>query len=245
MKKAVRAVVAALLVLLVVCVGLVSVSLGRIIKAAVETAGPRVLGASVTLDSVTLAPWSGRGTLHGLLLGNPEGFKGAHAVKIGEVSVTVRLSSLMTDMIVVDRIVVRAPEISYEMSAGGSNLARLQKNAEGSSSSLGAGGAKPPADGKGGKSIFIKDLLVTGGRVGLSAPGLGGKDLVVAMPDVHLTELGGKGRSSSEVAAQVLRELTGAAGKAVSGAGSKSLEAAAGAAAKALGSLGGLFKGGK
>lgn len=239
MKKAFRAVIAVLLVLLVVCVGLVSVSLGRIVKSAMETAGPRVLGAPVALSSVTLAPWSGRGSVHGLVLGNPPGFSGAHAVKFGEVSVTIRLSSLMTDLIVVDRIVVREPEISYEMGITGSNLSRLQKNAEASASGLPAGGDKTAGGAKAGRSILIKEFLLTGARVHLTAPDLRGEELAVLLPDVRLTDLGGKGKSPADAAAQVLRELTASASKSVS---TQSIGAAVGAASKALG---GLFKGGK
>ena len=210
-----------------------------------ETVGPRVLGAPVTLSSVTLAPWSGRGSLHGLVIGNPEGFKGTYALKVGEVTVALRLSTLMTDMVVIDRVVVRGPEIAYEMAAGSSNLSRLQKNAEAAAARFGAGGDKPAADAKGDKAILIKDFLVTGGRVGLSAPGLGGEDLGVALPDVHLTDMGGKGKSPAETIALALRAVTGAAIQSVSRIGSKSLEAAAGTAVKALGLLGGAFKGGK
>ena len=36
-----------------------------------------------------------------------------------------------TSCVVVESVVVREPEILYELGSGGSNLARLQKNAEG------------------------------------------------------------------------------------------------------------------
>ena len=54
MKKAVSAAIAAALVLLMIGLGVVSMSLGKIVKSAVEAAGPRVLGVPVTLGLVTL-----------------------------------------------------------------------------------------------------------------------------------------------------------------------------------------------
>jgi hypothetical protein len=96
MKKAFQAVFVTGLVLFVIAAGAVSLSLGRIVKTAVEAAGPRLLGAPVTLDRVTISPWSGSGTLRGLVVGNPEGFKTASAIRVGSVEVSVKLTSLLT-----------------------------------------------------------------------------------------------------------------------------------------------------
>jgi len=242
MKKLFRVLASLLLIFVVVGLGVVSLSLGRIVKAAVEAAGPRVLGVSVSVEGVTILPWSGRGSLRGLLIGNPRGFKGAHAVKVGSVEMTVKLSSLMTDLIVVERVVVQGPEILYELGPGGSNLARLQANAEAASALLGAGKAKVAPKAPAGKSLLIRDFAVSEGRVAMAASVLGGQDLSVALPAVHLTNLGGRGRSPADVAAQALKALTGAAAQAASGLGIKSLGSASEAAKKVLGSLGGIFK---
>lgn len=235
MKKGLRAVFGFVLVLAVVGAGVASVSLGRIVKTAVETAGPRLLGAPVTLGLATLAPWSGRGTLRGLVIGNPEGFKGPRAVSVGAIEVEVNLRSLWSDTIVVERVAVRRPEIVWEMAGGGSNLTRLQRNAEAAAARLGGGAAPAPA--KKGKSLLIRELEITGGQVGLAAPAFGGSALSAPLPDVRLTNLGGPGRSPAEAASEALRAVTGSAQRAVSGIGSKTVDAAASAARSALGSL--------
>ncbi|NNN04829.1 MAG: AsmA family protein [Elusimicrobia bacterium] len=237
---------AAGLVLLAAAVVVVSVNLGRIITAAVEAAGPRVLGAPVTLTRVSLSPLSGRGTLEGLVIGNPDGFKTPSAVRVGSVQIAVRLSSLMTDTIVVERVAVAAPELTWEIGPGGSNLTRLRDNAEHAAASQGgvsADAKSPAAPAKPGKSLLIKDFSVTGGKVSLAAAALGGRELSVALPDVHLKDLGGPRRSPAEVAAQALSAVEASARGAAQNAGGQVLEQARGAVLSVLNGL--LDKAGK
>jgi uncharacterized protein involved in outer membrane biogenesis len=244
MKKAYRAAFAAALVLLAIGVGVVSLSLGTIVKTAVTAAGPRMLGAPVELGLVTISPWSGRGTLRDLVIGNPEGFKSPRAVRVGAIEVTVKLSSLLTDTIVVESLAVREPELTWEIGQGGSNLTRLQENAQAAAAKFG-GGSSPAAaaPSKPGKSLLIMDFTVTGGKVGLSANAFGGEGLSAPLPDVHLTNLGGKGRSPAEAAAEAFRAITNSAQGAVAGIGSKAIDAVRGAAFSALSSF--FKKGGK
>jgi hypothetical protein len=229
--KALRAGIMIALVLGLVAFGAASLWLGSGIKAAVTTYGPRILGAPVALDAVILTPWSGKGMIKGLEIGNPPGFKGPRALRVGSVELTVKLASLATDTIVVESLVVREPELAYELGPGGSNFARLQKNAEAA-----AGSPAPSQAGGAGKSLFIRELRVNGGKVGVSAAGQG---MSVSLPPVALSNLGGKGRTPAQAAAEVMRAITGSATKAVSNLGGKALEAAA---SGVLGKLGGLLK---
>lgn len=233
--KAMKAALLFAVVLGVIAAGAASMWLGRGVKLAVETYGPGIVGAPVTVGTVTLAPWSGRGAIRDLVVGNPPGFKGAHALKVGAIDVHLKLSSLASDLIVVEAMEVREPEILYELGSGGSNLSRLQKNAEG------AVGKPASAPGKGGsaKSLLIKDLKVNGGQIGVAASALGQKGVAIPLPGVHLSNIGGKGRAPAQAVSEVLTSIAGTAGKAVSGLGAKALSDAA---SSALGALGGLLR---
>jgi len=239
MKKTLSAAIAAALVLGMIAVGVVSMSLGRIVKTAVEAAGPRVLGAPVTLGLAAISPFSGRGTLRSLVIGNPDGFKSPHALSVGSVEVEVKLSSLLTDTIVVDRVAVREPELIWEIGQGSSNISKLQRNAQNAAAQYGGSGAAsaPAEPAKKGKSLLIRDFSVTGGKVGLSATAFGAQGLSAPLPDVHLTNLGGKGRSPAQVASEAFAAITASAQGAVSNLGGKALDAARGVALKALGQL--------
>ncbi|MBI2787752.1 MAG: hypothetical protein HYX59_03635 [Elusimicrobia bacterium] len=234
--KALKALLMFAVVLGMIVAGALSLWLGRGVKLALERFGPGIIGAPVSVGAVVLTPWSGRGAITNLVIGNPPGFKGAHALKVGSVEVKIKLSSLATDTVVVESVVVKDPEILYEMGGGGSNLSRLQRNAE---AAMPASGAAPAKSGPT-KSLFIKDLLVSGGQVGLAASALGGQGATIALPAVQMRNLGGKGRSPAQAVSEVLAAISGSAGKAVSGLGAKAL---GDAASSVMGKLGGLLKG--
>lgn len=233
--KVLKAVIMFVVVLGIIAVGAVSLWLGRGVKVAVERYGPGIVGAPVTVGAVILAPWSGRGSIQNLVIGNPPGFKGAHALSVGSVEVKIKLSSLATDTIVVESIVVREPEILFEMGDHGNNLSRLQRNAEGAKGKA----ASSPASSGGGKSLFIKDLLVTGGQVVLLGSALGREGMKIPLPGLHLSNLGGKGRTPAQAVSEVLSAIAGSAGEAVSGLAKKTLLEAA---SSVMGKLGGLLK---
>ena len=161
----------------------------------------------------------------------PPGFKGPYAVRVGSVDIRIKLASLVTNEVVVESVIVREPEIFYELGPGGSNLSRLQRHAEGKQSA--------PSAESGGKSLFIRRLSVTGGQIGVSASAVSGSTVKVALPPVQLDNLGGKGRSPSQAVSQALGAIAGSAGRAVTGVGTKAISGAAG---EVLDRLGGLLK---
>ena len=232
--KGLRALLLMIVVLGLIAVGAASLWLGRGVKVAIERFGPEIVGAPVTIGAVVLTPWSGRGAITNLVIGNPPGFKGPHALSVGSVEVKIRLASLVTDTVVVESVVVREPEILYELGSGGSNIARLQHNAE-------AGKSKPAAA-QGGKSMLIRELKISGGQIGVSAAPLGGSAVKIPLPGVQLSNLGGKGHSPAEAAAEVLGSLSASVSRAVTGLGTKALNSAA---SSVMGRLSGLLKGKK
>lgn len=232
--KALRTLILFVLVIGLVAFGAASLWLGKGVKAAVEKFGPGIIGAPVTIDAVVLTPWSGKGMVKGLVIGNPPGFKGPYAVKVGAVELSLKLSSLTSDVIVVKRLAVKDPELAYEIGSAGSNVGKLQKNAEAAS-----GGPSKSAPSSGpSKSLLIEELSITGGQVGVAAGPLGGAK--VPLPAVELHNLGGKGKTAAQTVAEALGGLTGAAQKAVSNIGGKALDAAA---SQVIGRLGGFLKG--
>lgn len=124
MKKVALISVAVVLVLLVALV----LSLGQIIKTAVNTAGSKLAGVPVHLEKVTLNPLSGLIHLKGLVIGNPAGFNTPSAMELGDFRIDLTMSSLLSDTIVIKEILINAPQITYEKSLKSSNLSTLQQN---------------------------------------------------------------------------------------------------------------------
>lgn len=242
-------IVGAVLVVIVVAVIVLFSSIDSIIKAAVEKFGPEITQAKVTLDEVSLSTTSGEGRLAGLFVGNPKGFKTESAFKLGEIGIKVDVGTVTEDVIVIKDILIRGPEITYELGSSGSNLDALQRNVEqytgGGKAAGGSGGGKP-ASGSGaakeeGPKLVIENLRVQGGKINVSATFLGGKSMTAALPDLHLKDIGKekKGATPGEVAQTLLAAIKDGVAKAVSPLGldkmGGKITEGVGAATKSLG----------
>jgi hypothetical protein len=203
------------IVVVVVVVVVVGISkLGPLVKMAVNTYGPKITGTELRVDDVGISIFSAEAKLKKFFLGNPKGFKSPSAMKVGSVDVDVDEGTLTKDTIVINRVEVDAPEITYEKRGKTDNfqsiLANVQKNVPKSESSK-----KEPAKEGPGKQLVINDFIVKNGRVNLAfaMPGgvLGDQEITADLPDVHLKDIGKKkgGASPAEVAKEIFEALYG------------------------------------
>lgn len=205
---------------LVVVVGVAGVylylSLDNIIKTAIESIGSDLTGTTVSLDDVEISPTSGNGALRGFRVTNPKGFSDDDAFRFNEVSVTVDVSTIQSDPVVIKEMVIDGPRVIYEFGGGTSNLDTLKKNVE--TNTGGAGGGKSSSESEGPK-IVIENLYLRNGSVGISAPVLDQK-MEVPLPTVHLTDIGksSNGATPGEVAEKIMSSLLASAQKAATNA---------------------------
>jgi hypothetical protein len=195
-------------------------NIGGIIKAAVEEFGTKILQAEVTLNEVDVSTTSGEGALKGLNIGNPDGFKTDKAFGLGLVSVKMDTGTITSDTIVIKEIVVQAPDITYEIGTGGSNLDKLKENADAYVKvATGGGGGSSSADSADGKKLIIENLYIREARMNVSATFLGGKKFGATLPEIHLTDIGKDdgGAGPGEIADQVISAITDSATGALSG----------------------------
>lgn len=213
-------IIAALVVVVLLVVVFAIFNLDKGIKAAVETIGPKLTQSSVTLDDVELSLASGQGSLHGLVVGNPAGFKTPSAFSFGEIFLSIDPESVATNTIVINSIRIVAPEITYESASSGTNLAQLQKSVE-----QATGASNGDAYGEQGegaeKKMIIRDFQLNGGKLSYSNPLLGDKAVALSLPDIHMTGIGEKsnGATTAEVVKQVLAAINKSAAGAVADAG--------------------------
>lgn len=241
-----------------IAVALLMSNLDGIVKTAIETFGSQVAGVPVRVSAVNISLSEGRGTIKGLTVANPAGFKTPTAFSLGEITLAIDTGSVTKDPVVIKEITVAAPEVTYEVGAGGSNVDAIKKNV-----AAATGGGKPakePAKESGDTKKLIIDLLqMKAGKVNLAmqTPIPTGA-MSSPLPDIKLTGIGRKsnGASGAEVAAQIMDALTKAsleagskmmgnvkdmAQKAVEGGAQKAMEkvgAPAGAADAVKGLLG-------
>jgi len=239
--------VGGLIVVIAIVLYFVVSSLDSIIKAAVEKYGSEVTQVEVRLDKAKVSITSGKGSLRGLTVGNPEGFNTDRAFSLGEISVALDVGTVTQNPIVIKEIIITAPEVTYELGSGGSNIDVIQRNVNAYG---GTGKGKPKekapstGDGEEGRKLVIQHLYVKNGMVNVSAAMLKGQKLSAALPDIHLRDIGKQkgGADPSEVVEILVRAISQSSVKAV---GTLDLDKLVGSATEAVAGMKGQIEGAK
>ena len=208
MKKWILIGVAGILVIGVIIVVVGLSNIGPMIKKAVNTYGPGITKTEVKLDDVGVSLLSAEASLKGFLLGNPKGFQAPQAMKVGAISVNVDEKSLTQDTIVIDRIEVIKPEITYEKVKGTDNFQTILANVKKAVGAEGKTAKSEEKSSESGKKLVINNFIVKGGQVNLAMELLGGKMVSAPLPDIHLKDLGKKEGGASP--AQTFEKIFGA-----------------------------------
>ena len=211
-------------VVLTLLLAIAGLWLDSIIKAGIETVGPRITRTAVTLERVRVSLLSGQGRIHGMVIGNPEGFQTENAFKLADTRVRLKIGSVFSDRIVIDELVIDGPEVTYERGRSGSNIDQIQKNVEAFGS---AASQNPPSpqttkgDESSQRKFQINRLIVKNGRVRLSAAFMEGKAVDVSLPDIELKDIGSgsKGATPKEIVSRVFEAIQTDIGKTVASAG--------------------------
>ncbi len=234
MKKVLLITGAVVLILIVVLV----LSLGRIIKAAVNTAGPKLAGVPVHLNSVVVNPLTGMVRIKGLVVGNPAGFNTPSAMELNDFKLNIKMSSLFSDAIVIKEILIDAPQITYEKGLKSSNLSTLQENLAPKGAAAPKAEAAPEKKKGAAKKVIIEDFQLNGAKVNVTITALGGKKFTLPLPNIKMKDIGKSsgGANPAEVISEVFDSISKAVVDAVASSGDiagKALKDASGAAAGA------------
>jgi hypothetical protein len=201
-------IVAFLLALGLAAMLFVAFKLGTIVKTGVNHAGPKITQTSVVLEDADISIFSGKGTLKGLTVGNPAGWTTPRAFYLGEVSIDLEPSSVTKDTVVINSILIDAPEITYETRITTSNLQDLLKNIQNSG---GQGSGTPSADEAAGESkpvkLIVKSFRLQNAKVIVAGAGT---SVPVELPTLALNDLGTRegGLTPQQLASAVLKEIT-------------------------------------
>jgi len=179
--------------------------LGAIVTKGVNRFGPGFTQTKVTLEGAHISPLSGSGTLTGLFVGNPAGWKSDKAFSFDEIHVEVAPRSFFGDHIVVKELTIDRPVFVYETKMVSSNIGELLNNISGTSSS----GKADAAANNGGKPMKfeIRHFRLTNGRVTL---GVGSHALTIPMPPIDVKDIGTSqgGVPASQIAVALMRAMS-------------------------------------
>ncbi|MEN8661996.1 MAG: hypothetical protein ABF330_05835 [Lentimonas sp.] len=192
-----------------------SAALNKGIKYGVETVGPDVTQTPVTLADVNISVLSGKGTLKGLNVGNPEGYKSENIFALGQIDIEVDTSTVFSEKIIINKIHIRQPEISYEKTFTSSNVKKLLDNIEQFTGSKSETPEDAPTEDSGAqKPIVIKQLIIEGGLVYVGALGIGQE---IALPRIEMNNIGEEGSDTNiaDVLDVVLSKVLASIGPAI------------------------------
>ena len=183
--------------------------LSKSVKKSVETFGPKITQTSVQLNDVELSLLSGNGTLNGLYVGNPKGYTSENIFALNQIDVDIDTKSIFSDQIVINKIYIRKPHISYEKNLRSSNFNDLLKNIEGTSekSDGGKSGEDTVSEDESAKQLLIKELIIEDATVFVSILGAGAR---ISLPKIEMSDIGKTDDSSigstlNQILAEVLK----------------------------------------
>jgi len=197
--KALAWIVGIVLLLVLAAGTYVFLNSGSLLERAIETLGPRYLGAPVSVDGVDLSLTEGAGEIRGLRVGNPSGYSGPDAFALNQIALALDLEESSADTIVVRTMVVDGAEVTAIARGQNTNLKQLLDNV---SAATGDSEATESAE-TGGMKLIIDSFAFTNASASVRSDILGSRDL--ELPELRLT---GIGRQSNGVtAAEALRQI--------------------------------------
>lgn len=222
MKKWLLIGVGLIVVVVAVAVFYVISSLDSLVVAAVEKFGSEITQTRVRLEEAKIGVTTGKGTLRGLSVGNPKGYKTDTSIRLGEVSVKIDTGTITQNPVVIKEILIASPEVTYEVGEKGSNVDAIQRNVNDYLAKWGIAPGKekksePKGDEGEARKLIIQNVYVRDGQVNVSATFLGGKKLGAPLPDIHLKDIGKEkgGASPGEIAGQIIGSIQKSTAKAI------------------------------
>ncbi len=164
-----------------------------IVKNGIEVVGSRLLGTSVTVNSVSLSPLNGSGTIRGLSIENPQGFNSDYAIQLDELSVNLNASSVFSDVVEIESVRVVQPQITYETRITNDNIRALIANLSSDSTGEAENGASV-AQSEAGKRIIIRRLTLVDPQLNLVAAIV---TAPIPLPDIELNDIGAEDDSTT------------------------------------------------
>lgn len=144
--------------------------LNSAVKRGIEDYGPQMTQTPVTVESVSLSIFSGKGTLKGLHVGNPEGYQTENIFALEQIEIEIDTSTVLEDVIIINKIHILRPAVSYERTLTTSNIRTIRNNIEAFIGPSTPGQDVPEGEGAK-KQVIVRQLLIEDGTVFLSALG--------------------------------------------------------------------------
>lgn len=190
-----------IVILGVIIVGFIILTLflDSIVKSNIEDIGTEMTGTGVTVESASISPFSGQGTISGFRVANPEGYAQDYAVSLDEFSIELDVWTLFSDEIIVRDITILEPFIYVEQQLPENNIQTILQHVN-SMDSFEASDSE----------MIIEHFLLENGTVDLYTEVGGERSARVEIETIELHDLGrGGGEEAVEDIIQRIAEEVG------------------------------------
>lgn len=206
--------------LIVTAIG-VHLMLDRFIKQAVEDYGPKLTRSSVLVHDVETSLLTGTAQVEGLVVGNPPGFTAPTALQITKARLRVNPTTVFSETLVIEEVVIEAPDVTFEGSLAHNNLSVLNDNVHAANLATGseATGSPSRSQDRKGRRVIVRDFRLTDSHVTVWLTG--GKAMSFTLPEIHVRDLGtgSGGITPRELAGAIAQALQQAVTSNVAGMG--------------------------
>lgn len=167
---------------------IITYSIDSIVKSNIERVGTEMTGTAVTVQSVSISPYSGKGSISGFRVANPEGYSKEYALEIDEFSIHLELKSLFSNEVMIREIIITGPELYVEQKLPENNLTTIMNHIN---------NIAPNQTTE--KDLIIDYFLMEGGSTELYTEVGGERTARVELSKIELHDLGrGGGRNAVE-----------------------------------------------
>ncbi|MDC0325425.1 AsmA family protein [bacterium] len=172
-----------------------------LVKSGIEKGGTHLTDVPVTLKEASVALMSGGGSLSGLRIANPEGFKSDAAITVENATLALEPGTLMSKKMVIRELKLEQPAITYERTLSGSNLDKIMEAIQ----------KKIPETQEDSDEVRfqIDDFQILQAHVKLGLTALGGNGIEFTLPDISLKDLGteGPGLTGAELTKEIMKTV--------------------------------------
>lgn len=195
-------IVGSFLTILIILFLVAMLSINSMVKSGIEDIGTEMSGTAVTVDGVSISPFSGKGSITGFKVANPDEYQQDYVFQADDFSIELDPWSLFSDEIVVHEIIIATPSIYVEQKLPENNITAILQH------------IRNIADFEtSDQEMVIEHFLLTDGTVDLYTEIGGERSARVEISTIELHDLGrGGGQQAIEgVIKEIAEEIAGEA----------------------------------
>lgn len=180
----------------------------KAIKIGIETGGSMAMKTPVSVQSVNLSLLGGSFEMKGLNVKNPSGYNHPDFMNLGKAYVKLNIGSLTKDTVEISKVELDNIQLTLEQKTLTQN--NLQEILNNLPKSEQAASEKPqPQEGKPGKKVVVKELVINGVEVKAKLLPIAGKadTITIKLDPIVMNDLGDKPIDVAELTSKILKAI--------------------------------------